>query len=39
MKIRISATGRSVSLDIENQEIAEAVFNKLAIMLLGISKE
>lgn len=39
MKIRISATGRSVSLDIENREIAEAVFNKLAIMLLGISKE
>jgi len=39
MKIRISATGRSVSLDIENQEIAEAVFNKLAIMLFGISKE
>lgn len=39
MKIRITAPGRSVALDIENQEVAEAVFSRLNIMLFGLSKE
>lgn len=39
MKIRITAPGRSVALDIENQEVAEAVFSRLNIMLFGLTKE
>lgn len=39
MKIRISTTGRSAVLDIENQEVAEAVFNRLTVMLFGLAAE
>ena len=36
MKVRILTTGRQVSLDIENQAVAEAVFSRLTITLLEI---
>lgn len=39
MKVRISTTGRSAVLEIENHEVAEAVFNRLAIMLFGLAAE
>lgn len=39
MKIKIATSGRSATLDIENEQIAEAVFNRLVIMMFGIEKE
>lgn len=39
MKIKITTIGRSVVCDIEQQEIAEKVFNQLVVMLLRIEKE
>lgn len=39
MKIKIATSGRSATLDIENEQIAEAVFNRLVIMMFGITKE
>ncbi|MBS4981933.1 MAG: hypothetical protein KHZ72_11435 [Lachnospiraceae bacterium] len=39
MKIKIATSGRNATLDIENEQIAEAVFNRLVIMMFGIAKE